>query len=112
MVIVRTHWIGYILLVSLLSAGCREEEPDVINKLDPRLKMQVDQVAKTPLSVFLHTEAELTEAQRNKLVSHDVVIQSHVGTVYVCQIPYRSVMDVAREPFIVRMEAPKELKPQ
>ena len=112
MVIVRTRWICYILLVGLLTTGCREEEPDVINKLDPRLKMQVDQLAKTPLSVFLHTEAELTDAQQKTLVSHDVVIQSHVGTVYVCQIPYQSVMDVAREPFILRLEAPKELKPQ
>ncbi|MDP7237165.1 MAG: hypothetical protein QGI34_10580 [Candidatus Latescibacteria bacterium] len=112
MIIVRARWILYILLVTGIGVGCREEDPEVINKLDPRLKIQIDKLENTRLSVILRTSAELTDAQLASLESYSVVIQSHIGTIYVCQIPFRSVMDVAREKFVVRLEAPKELKPQ
>ena len=58
MIIVRARWILYILLVTGISVGCREEDPEVINKLDPRLKMQIDKLENTRLSVILRTSAE------------------------------------------------------
>jgi hypothetical protein len=102
----------YIVVLGLLGMGCREEDAKVVNKLDPRLKMQVEQLEGTMLSVFIHTAKELDEAQRRTLESHGVVIQSQAGTVYVCQMPLKGVLPVAREKFVVRLEAPKELKPQ
>lgn len=112
MITVQVRRMLYILLIAVAVTGCREEDPDVINKLDPQLKMQVDKLESTLLSVLLHTSAELTDAQRKTLESHKVEIQSHIGAIYVCRIPFRNVMDVAREQFVVRLEAPKELKPQ
>jgi type IV pilus biogenesis protein CpaD/CtpE len=111
MIIVPARWALYILLMTGIIAGCREEDPEVINKLDPQLKMQVDKIQNAPLSVVLRTTAELTDAQRKTLESYLVVIQSHVGTIYVCEIPFQSVLDVAREKFVVRLEAPKTLNP-
>ena len=68
----RARWILYILLVTGISVGCREEDPEVINKLAPRLKMQIDKLENTRLSVILRTSAELTDAQLATLESHSV----------------------------------------
>ncbi|SVB50871.1 uncharacterized protein METZ01_LOCUS203725 [marine metagenome] len=102
---------GIYLVVLLVLIACKEEDPVVINKLDPALKQQVEQMEGTMMSVILRTEAELSNGQESKLVSLGVVIQSRTRTVYVCRIPSKSILPVARESFILGLEAPKELKP-
>ncbi|MBI4553649.1 MAG: hypothetical protein HY710_15395 [Candidatus Latescibacteria bacterium] len=92
--------------------GCREDESRAMNKLDPRLKLQVQRLENAPVSVMLRVTAELDSTQLTILARHGVTIQSHIGPVYVCQIPLRSILPVAREPFVVMLEAPKEMKPQ
>ncbi len=101
------------LLVVLLAAGfaCRDEDPAVINKLDPALKKQVEDLQGTMMSIILRTEGELSADQTSRLEEHGVVFQAHTETVYVCRIPLKSVLPVARESFVQRLEAPKELKP-
>ena len=83
----------------------------MLNKLDPRLKVQVEELEATMLSVIVHTNEEMNDKQIETLESHGVLIQSRVGTVNVCRIPLNSMLPVAREKFVVRLEAPKELKP-
>lgn len=102
---------GLFLIVLMVVISCKEEDPDVINKLDPGLKRQVEEMDGTMMSVILRTEAELSDEQETKLTSLGVVIQSHTGTVYVCRIPFKSILPVARESFILHLEAPKEMKP-
>jgi type IV pilus biogenesis protein CpaD/CtpE len=101
-----------IVTLTLSGSACREEDKNVVNKLDPRLKMQVEKLENAPLSVLLQTAQELSDEQRRALENMGVVIQSGTGTVYVCQIPLKSVMPVAREKFVLRLDAPKELRPQ
>lgn len=100
-----------VLLVATLLGACKEEDPQVINKLDPLLKQQVDGLEGTMLSVILRVDEELTDAQNDILSRHGVVVQSHIKTIYVCKIPLRAILPVARESFVSRLEAPKELKP-
>lgn len=83
-----------------------------MNKLDPRLKMQVDRLEGEQLSVFLHAEKPLNDVQRKTLEAHGVVIESEAGALYVCRLPLKAVLAVARESFVIRLEAPKVLKPQ
>jgi len=96
----------------LFVTGCREEGARTMDKLDPRLKMQVDRMQGETLSVFLHTTGKMDEAQRRKIETYGVVIQSNAGTVYVCRIPLRAIVPVVKEKFVVLLEAPKELTPQ
>ena len=102
---------GICLVVLLVLIACKEEDPVVINKFDPVLKQQVEQMEGTMMSVILRTEAELSNEQESKLASLGVVIQSRTRTVYVCRIPFKSMLPVALESFILGLEAPKELKP-
>lgn len=83
-----------------------------MNKLDPRLKMQVDRMQGELLSVFLHASQPLNDAQRQTLDAHGVIIESETGALYVCRLPLKAVLPVAKETFIIRLEAPKVLKPQ
>jgi|SaaInl4_135m_RNA_FD_contig_21_1324126_length_645_multi_6_in_0_out_0_2 hypothetical protein len=100
-----------ILVVAAMLGACKEEDPQVINKLDPLLKQQVDRLEGTMLSVILRVDEELTDDQNAVLSRHGVIVQSHIGTIYVCQIPLKAMLPVARESFVARLEAPKELKP-
>lgn len=105
--------LSYTLITLLLfGSGCREEDTKVINKLDPRLKMQVDRLEGELLSVFLHVEKSLNDVQRQALEAHGVVFESEAGALYVCRLPLKAILPVAREPFVIRLEAPKVLKPQ
>lgn len=92
--------------------SCREDDSRAMNKLDPRLKLQVQRLENAPVSVMLRVTAELDSTQLKTLERHGVTIQSHIGPVYVCQIPLRSILPVAREPFVVMLEAPKEMRAQ
>lgn len=105
----RNRWIYCVMLLVLIA--CKEEDPVVINKLDPALKQQVEQMEGTMMSVVLRTQSEMSDEQESKLGSLGVIIQSRTGTVYVCRIPFSSILPVAREAFIMGLEAPKELKP-
>ena len=113
MIMAGRFWFACVLLIGLVAgSGCKEEDAEVINKLDPGLKLQVEQLERTMLSVILRTKAELDTSQQQTLESHGVTIQSHIGAIYVCRIPLKSILPVAREEFVVRLEAPKELKTQ
>lgn len=82
-------------------------DEDTYNKLDPRMKFRIAQVENTMISAFIRTKTELTEDEVEILKTHGVIIMSSIRHVYVVTIPFRSIFAIAKETFVVHIEAPK-----
>ncbi|MDZ7330874.1 MAG: hypothetical protein ONB13_08750 [candidate division KSB1 bacterium] len=111
------HSISIALLLMIFTAiqSCRD--PEVEQKLDADLRLQVKalheqrQLDQT-ISVVFKSIEPLTDLHREVLKKQGIEIMANIGQIYTAKLPARSLYDLAKMRFVESIQGSRQLKIQ
>ncbi len=108
---------GMALLLVLLIAVQSCRDPEVEQKVDADLRLQVKalheqrQLDQT-ISVVFKSFEPLTDLHREVLKKQGIEIMANIGQIYTAKLPARSLYDLAKMRFVESIQGSRQLKIQ